>query len=89
VPGGVFTHWKSAAFSPRTSEPVIPLEIAEFDGDGLADVRQRVKPTRFCLLRAAAVGQANAVPELSVSGFPITQPGSSTARRDEFRLGIN
>jgi len=28
------------------SEPVIPLEIAEFDGDGLADVRQRVISTR-------------------------------------------
>jgi hypothetical protein len=29
------------------SEPVIPLEIAEFDSDGLADVRQGVKPTRL------------------------------------------
>jgi hypothetical protein len=27
-------------------EVVIPLEIAEFDSDGLADGRQRVKPTR-------------------------------------------
>jgi hypothetical protein len=30
------------------SEPVIPLEIAEFDIDSLADVRQRVKPNRCC-----------------------------------------
>jgi len=27
------------------SEPVIPLETAEFDSDGLADVRQWAKPT--------------------------------------------
>jgi hypothetical protein len=28
------------------SELVIPLEIAEFDSDGLADARQWAKPTR-------------------------------------------
>jgi hypothetical protein len=29
-------------------EPIIPLEIAEFDSDGLADARQWVKPTPTC-----------------------------------------
>jgi hypothetical protein len=27
------------------SEPIIPLEIAEFDSDDLADIRQWAKPT--------------------------------------------
>jgi hypothetical protein len=36
------------------SAPVIPLETAEFDSDGFADGRQRVKPTRSRRLRMAA-----------------------------------
>jgi len=37
------------------SEPVIPLKIAEFDIDGLADVRQRVISTPCCPSRPAAL----------------------------------
>jgi hypothetical protein len=38
------------------SEPVIPLEIAEFDSDGLAGDRQRVIPTLWCRSPPAAIG---------------------------------
>jgi hypothetical protein len=37
------------------SKPVIPLKIAEFYSDGLADVRQRAISTRSWLSRTAAL----------------------------------
>jgi hypothetical protein len=41
------------------SEPVIALETTEFDSDGIADDRQRVKPTLCCRPRVSAFGKSN------------------------------
>ena len=51
------------------SEPVILLETAEFDSDGLDDARQRSKTTRSCLIRLTASRHAD-MPTSLVRGHP-------------------
>jgi hypothetical protein len=55
------------------SEPVIPLDTAEFDNDGLADGRQRVISVESGC-GAVAVDSVCLLPPLSSGGAQVTEP---------------